>query len=92
MPEEEEWQGHPAINYQGRRPLYLQVADLIDERVRRGELAVDSKLPSERDLRDLYRVAYSTIRRAMEELRERGTVETVHGRGTYVVKTPPPKE
>ncbi len=34
-------------------------------------------------------MAYDTIRRATALLRERGLIETVHGRGTFVVAVPP---
>jgi GntR family transcriptional regulator len=33
-------------------------------------------------------VAYDTIRRATALLRERGLIQTVHGRGTFVVAVP----
>jgi DNA-binding GntR family transcriptional regulator len=61
---------------------YLQVAEDLAARIDRGELT--GRLPAERDLASEYGVAYGTIRRAMEVLRERGLVETVHGRGTFV--------
>jgi GntR family transcriptional regulator len=31
-----------------------------------------------------YGVPYGTVRRAMEGLRERGLITTIHGRGTFV--------
>jgi DNA-binding GntR family transcriptional regulator len=79
---------HPDLRYDGPRPLYRQVADHIEERIRSGELEVDVRLPAERDLMDHYRVSYSTIRRAMEELRKRHTINTVHGKGNYVARVP----
>lgn len=95
MPEdeddEEELAVHPEIDYQGSRYLYVQVADLIERRIRVGDVQPGERLPAERDLADEYRVAYYTIRRAMELLRERGLVESVHGRGTFV-RTPPPAD
>jgi DNA-binding GntR family transcriptional regulator len=60
---------------------YLQVADLLAARIEAGELT--GRMPAERDLASEYGVAYGTIRRAMEVLRERGLVESVHGRGTF---------
>ncbi|MFI7440873.1 GntR family transcriptional regulator [Nonomuraea indica] len=42
------------------------------------------RLPSELDLTEQYGIARMTIRRAMKELRERGLVRSVHGKGTYV--------
>jgi GntR family transcriptional regulator len=61
---------------------YIQVANDIADRIARAELA--GRLPAERELAAEYGVAYGTIRRAMEVLRERGLVESVHGRGTFV--------
>jgi DNA-binding GntR family transcriptional regulator len=43
-----------------------------------------ARLRSERDLAEHYEVSYGTIRRAMEVLRERGLIATIHGRGTFV--------
>jgi GntR family transcriptional regulator len=42
---------------------------------------------AERDLATHYGVAYGTIRRAMQLLRERGLIETIHGRGTFVARS-----
>jgi GntR family transcriptional regulator len=43
-----------------------------------------ARLRSERDLAEHYEVSYGTIRRAMEVLRERGLIATIHGRETFV--------
>lgn len=59
-----------------------QVADDIQRRIAEGEIS--AKLPSERGFAEEYGVAYTTVRHAMAVLRERGTIVTVHGRGTYV--------
>ncbi|MGP7995876.1 MAG: GntR family transcriptional regulator [Streptosporangiaceae bacterium] len=47
-----------------------------------------ARLRAERDLAAEYGVAYDTIRRATALLREPGLSQTVHGRGTFVVKVP----
>ncbi|HET9897846.1 MAG TPA: winged helix-turn-helix domain-containing protein [Streptosporangiaceae bacterium] len=61
---------------------YLQVADDVQKRIESGEIPL--KLPAERALAVEYGAAYTTVRRAMEVLRERGLILTVHGRGTFV--------
>ena len=43
-----------------------------------------SSFPLERDLAGEYGVAYTTVRHAMEILRDRGVIITRHGRGTFV--------
>ena len=66
----------------GEQYAYLQVADDLERRINAGEIEV--KLPGERDLAEEYGVAYTTVRRAMEVLRNRGVIITRHGRGTFV--------
>ncbi len=61
---------------------YLQVADDVERRVSDGEITV--KLPGERELAEQYGVAYTTVRRAMEILRDRDVIITRQGRGTFV--------
>ncbi len=67
---------------------YMAVADHIAGLVDSGQLRVGAKLASERELAEEYGVAYMTVRRAMKELRERGVIVTVHGRGTFVAERP----
>ena len=61
---------------------YVQLADDLAHKIESGELV--GRLPAERDLASEYGVAYGTVRRAMEVLRDRGLVVSVHGRGTFV--------
>ncbi len=68
------------------RLLYEQVADHLAARIDVGELAPGTKLPPERDLAEQYSVAYNTMRSAMDVLRARGLIVTMHGRGTYVAE------
>lgn len=63
---------------------YMRVADDIAARIGSGELKAGARLRAERDLAEHYEVSYGTVRRAMEVLRERGLISTVHGRGTFV--------
>jgi GntR family transcriptional regulator len=68
------------------RLMYEQVAEHVAARIEAGELAPGSKLPPERELASEYGVAYNTMRSAMQILRDRGLVVTMHGRGTYVAE------
>jgi GntR family transcriptional regulator len=65
--------------------MYMQVADRIAARIESGELQPGARLQSEADLAEELGVARMTIRRAVEELRSRGLVRTLHGRGTFVI-------
>jgi GntR family transcriptional regulator len=68
------------------RLLYEQIADHIAARIQAGEFPAGTRLPPERDLAGEYSAAYNTIRRAMDVLRDRGLIITMHGRGTYVAE------
>ncbi|MGH3070422.1 MAG: winged helix-turn-helix domain-containing protein, partial [Streptosporangiaceae bacterium] len=57
---------------------------------RAGELEPGQRLPPERDVATEYGVAYNTIRKSMEILRDRGLIVTMHGRGTFVNDRQPP--
>jgi DNA-binding GntR family transcriptional regulator len=77
---------HPRFDAASAQPLYMQVADYIEAQVKGGKISRGQRLPSERDMGEQYGVAYQTIRRAMRELRERGLVESVLGKGTFITK------
>ncbi|GAB2791665.1 hypothetical protein GCM10027073_24920 [Streptomyces chlorus] len=81
---------HPtALDPMSARPLYVQLADVIAKRIESGELAPDRPIPSENHLADEYGVARLTARRTAQELRERGLIVTVRGKGSFVVEQPP---
>jgi len=71
----------------GREHAYVQVADDMERRIRSGEFS--RKLPSERSLAEEYEVAYTTVRHAMQILRERELIITIHGRGTFTLPRKP---
>ncbi|MFS8199513.1 GntR family transcriptional regulator [Streptomyces sp. CWNU-52B] len=74
------------------RPLYVQLADVIARKIESGELAPDRPIPSENHLADEYGVARLTARRTAQELRERGLIITVRGKGSFVAEQPPGDE
>ncbi len=76
----------PIFDPDSPTPLYVQAADYIAARVAAGDLTPGDRLPAERDLADQWGIAYQTVRRAMRELRERGLITSVVGKGTFVVK------
>jgi GntR family transcriptional regulator len=68
--------------FKNPKATYLQVAEAISARIRDGEITY--KLPAERALAAEYGVAYQTVRRSMEVLRDQGLIITRQGRGTFV--------
>jgi len=63
---------------------YAALASMIHARVVDGEWPPGSALPAEHALASQHNVALGTMRRALDLLAQRGVLERVHGRGTFV--------
>jgi len=66
-------------------PLYLQIAEILKQRILRGEIVPGENLPAEPELCELFGVARGTIRQALSKLENEGFVRREQGRGTFVV-------
>jgi DNA-binding GntR family transcriptional regulator len=66
------------------RPPYLLAADKLRTEIASGRLKPGDRLPSARDMRDDFGIAYATVQSALRVLRDEGLIYTVHGRGSYV--------
>ena len=66
--------------------VWRQVADWIAARIDSGELQPGARLEGERELAEQVGVAVGTVRRAVEDLRERGLVVTLPAKGTYIAE------
>ena len=67
-----------------RRMTNEQIADDLAARIASGEYAAHTKLPSTRELADLYSVSPGTIAQVQRRLRERGLTYGVPGAGVFV--------
>jgi GntR family transcriptional regulator len=70
---------------QPAKPLYEIVMESIQNQIQTGELKANDRIPSEKDLGIIYSVGRNTIRRAISELANHGTLRSVPGVGTFVV-------
>lgn len=68
--------------------LYMQVANQVIGMVANGDIAVGSRLPSERDLAEKLGVSRPTIREAMIAMEISGIIEVRSGSGVYVIRKP----
>lgn len=68
------------------RLVYAQLASILRDRIRSGDLPPGRALPSARLLSQQYEVAIGTVKKAIELLRAEGLVRTVIGRGIFVVR------
>ncbi|MFG2078332.1 GntR family transcriptional regulator [Nonomuraea maritima] len=72
------------LDRDGPVPLYVQVADVVQERITGGRLRTGDAVPSEATLEAEFGIAKTTARNVARELRRRGLVHTVPGEGTFV--------
>jgi len=64
--------------------LYEQIVQQIEQRIVAGELKVGDQLPSERELAEQFAVSRTAVREAIKSLHEKGLVEVLVGRGTFI--------
>ncbi|SEM60086.1 GntR family transcriptional regulator, transcriptional repressor for pyruvate dehydrogenase complex [Mesobacillus persicus] len=61
-----------------------RVVEQIELMIESGEFTIGEKLPSVRELCELFGVGRSAVRDAITTLKGKGTVEVKHGEGTYI--------
>jgi GntR family transcriptional regulator len=66
-------------------PLYGKVEEVLASEIARGDLKPGDRLPSEDELGFRFEVSKITIRRAVQNLIQRGVVEIRRGLGTFVL-------
>jgi len=74
----------PALNPDSFIPVYVQIADWMQEQIRTEEWPVGRRIMPENDLASSLGVSRGTVRSAIEQLIEKGLLVRSHGRGTYV--------
>jgi len=73
-----------ALNRKLPTPLYDQLTHVLLESIRRGDLKPGDQLPAEWVIEQKFGVSKATVRRALDELANRGILERFQGRGTFV--------
>ncbi len=64
-------------------PLYLQLMEELIKKIDDGKYREHEKLPSERELCELYDLSRITVRQALMELEKEGYIYRLHGKGTF---------
>ncbi|MEV5895382.1 winged helix-turn-helix domain-containing protein [Nonomuraea fuscirosea] len=72
------------LDRDGPTPLYVQVAEMLCERISHGLLRTGEPVPSEAALEAEFGIGRTTARNVARELRRRRLVHTVPGEGTFV--------
>lgn len=67
------------------KPLYRQLMEAIQTDIEGGVYRAGDRLPTEKELEDIYKVSRITVRRAVKELCERRILVKKQGKGTFVL-------
>jgi len=67
-------------------PIYTQLEEAIQEKIRKKEYLPGEELPTERELTELFGVSRMTIRQAISNLVHKGILFKIRGKGTFVSK------
>lgn len=70
------------IDSKSQLPLHVKIKDCLKGEIQQGNF--DGKIPSERELMDIFSVSRTTVREAVSALVREGVVEKKHGKGTFV--------
>lgn len=72
------------LNEKASETLYYQLKKIMINKINSNEWAVDSKIPTERQLCEIYNVSRITVRQALEEIEREGLLYRKQGKGTFV--------
>lgn len=72
------------MQFNNLKPIYLQIADHVCDRILTGDLQADDKLLSVRDYAAEMEVNVNTIARTFEWLQQNGIIAARRGLGNYV--------
>lgn len=80
--------GGVMVDHYSPVPLYVQVYELLKQRIASGDIPVGRPIPSKRTLTQELGVASNTVQHAIEMLQAEGVLQTVRGKGLYVKDRP----
>lgn len=67
-------------------PVYIQIHDKIKQEIEDGIWKIGDRLPSERELSEVFGVSRMTLRQAIQTLADEGILERKIGSGTYIAR------
>lgn len=73
-----------AVDRNSPVPLYHQLTQIFDAKIKGGEWQVGEMIPSEQELQQMYDLSRTTVRLALGELVADGRLTRQRGRGTFV--------
>lgn len=75
------------IHLDSRTPKYLQVVNLVLDEIEKGNLKIGDRIPSINETSFDLLLSRDTVEKAYNELRDRGIITSVRGKGFYICST-----
>ena len=72
------------INKLITKSIYKQIAASITEAIKKGILSYNDKMPTEKEICQMFGISQTTVKRAYDELIQDGLIKRIKGKGTYV--------
>lgn len=73
-----------SIDRAARQPVYVQLASILKEAISRGYLSPGDRLPTARELCEIFELHHMTVRQAIKQLETDGEIVIKLGRGGFV--------
>ena len=67
-------------------PLYYQLKQILLDAIKSGEYPVDSMIPTEKELSEMFRISRTTVRQAITEMVKEGWLYRIASKGTFVAR------
>ncbi len=67
-----------------KSPLYVQLRELIRNKIKEGEYPPGTAIPSEKDLSKMYGLNRLSVRNAIQTLVKEGLLKSIQGKGVFV--------
>jgi GntR family transcriptional regulator len=72
------------IDFESHIPYYIQLIDILKEKVQAGVWSAGDQIPGEQELCDLYGVSRTVVRQSLRELQLGGVITRRKGKGTFI--------
>ena len=67
-------------------PLYFQLKTILLEAIKRGDYPVDSMIPTEKELSEMFQISRTTVRQAITEMVQEGWLYRIASKGPCVAR------
>lgn len=72
------------INFESHIPYYIQLMDILKDKVKQKTWLPGDQIPGEQDLCELFKISRTVVRQSLKELELEGVITRRKGKGTFI--------